>query len=208
MNFKKVILLTSLLLLVLACGNSPETAVTGVLNAMKGGDVQKLCEYWPQIEDEIGDLPASEVEEQFPAMPDMTWNILTTELSFNGESATVEVEIYLNADTVTKEFLCVLLQDKWVVDDMVSVVSAYVHRNTCRANMRVLASREVIYYADNNEYTNSIQELSMDGMVCPECKEDYEFVVRENGTEFYITCPCGHGSIDNGVPSWDDPNDE
>ena len=124
MTFKKSLLLTSLLLLVLACGNSPETAVTGFLNAMKEGDVQQLCEYGHGVEEEIGDLSVSEVEERFPANPDMSWKILTTEFSFNGESATVEVEVsYSNTTTITIIYTCAFLEDKWVVYDARPITS-------------------------------------------------------------------------------------
>ncbi len=74
----------------------------------------------------------------------------------------------------------------------------------CRANMRTIASQAVIFYATNERYPNSLEELGMAGIMCPGCGLAY--CLSGTANEFNISCPMplepNHGSIDNGVPSW------
>lgn len=79
-------------------------------------------------------------------------------------------------------------------------VSESAKMSSCRANMRTLASQEVIYYAEHDCYTESLAELGMSGIVCPECGQSYRVTV--SGDDLTIECPCGHGSIENGRASW------
>ena len=81
-----------------------------------------------------------------------------------------------------------------------SDVSESAKMNACRANMRTLASQEVIYFAEHDCYTESLAELGMSGIVCSECSQSYRITVR--GDDLTIECPCGHGSIENGRASW------
>jgi len=83
-----------------------------------------------------------------------------------------------------------------------SDVSERAKENACRANMRTIASQEVIYFATHETYTDNLDDLEMSGVMCPEGGEPYILRVEGGGTEFYISCPNGHGSIDNGIPSW------
>ncbi len=78
-------------------------------------------------------------------------------------------------------------------------------RDICRANMRTIASQEVVYFSANTEFTTNIDDLGMTGIVCPGCNEEYNITA---GTDSYgfiyysITCPELHGRINNGLPSW------
>ena len=78
------------------------------------------------------------------------------------------------------------------------------HEYECRANMRTIASQEVIYFANHGEYTENMEDIGMAGVVCPECGEPY--ILRAGGDKFYIECgkpsDPNHGCIDNGVASW------
>lgn len=82
----------------------------------------------------------------------------------------------------------------------------------CRANMRTIASQEVIYFAYNQEYTESLEELGLGNVTCPECYESYILQVNDEGNEYYLECgkpfDPNHGSINNGVPSWQEPTAE
>jgi len=78
-------------------------------------------------------------------------------------------------------------------------------QEACRANMRTIASQEVIYFACNDRYTENLQDLGLSGVVCPAFGETYILLVQEYD-EFYLACPlhgwANHGNIDNGVASW------
>ena len=83
----------------------------------------------------------------------------------------------------------------------------------CRANMRTIAGQMVVFFATNNYYPNTMEEIGMAGVVCPTHGNEYLLIGTES--EFYIECGLpqlpNHGNIDNGVPSWHnqhaDPND-
>lgn len=82
--------------------------------------------------------------------------------------------------------------------------SAYVDENSvecleCRANLRTIASQEVIYYAQNDRYTSSMEELGLGSMNCP-TGGGYRLTV--DGEHIRISCPNGHGSVDDGIVSW------
>ncbi|MCK5842441.1 MAG: hypothetical protein KAH31_09755, partial [Candidatus Sabulitectum sp.] len=69
----------------------------------------------------------------------------------------------------------------------------------CRNIMRSIAAQEVIYYATNECYTSSLTELNMAGVKSPDGEN---FSISATGDSYSITCPSGHGSINDGVPSW------
>lgn len=81
-------------------------------------------------------------------------------------------------------------------------------QSECRAIMRTIASQEVIYFAYNGKYTESLEDLEMEGIVCPQCGEPHILLVTGEGDEFFVGCPIEgwacHGFIDNGVASWHD----
>lgn len=83
-----------------------------------------------------------------------------------------------------------------------SDVSESARRNACRANMRTIASQEVIYFASSETYTTVLANIEMAGVVCP-TSAAYVLTVPTSD-EFNITCPTGHGDILNGVASWID----
>lgn len=91
-------------------------------------------------------------------------------------------------------------------------VSESAKRNACRANMRTIASQEVIYFAGNGNYTDVLGDLGMTGVVCPGAKVAHTLTVGALGgvvsQSFTITCPNSptHGNIDNGIASWQDSN--
>jgi prepilin-type N-terminal cleavage/methylation domain-containing protein len=87
-----------------------------------------------------------------------------------------------------------------------SDVSESAKRNACRANMRTLASQEVIYFASSSPsaYATSQSDLGMAGVSCPGSSTEYSFAGTTT-SHFYITCPQldpNHGHNSDGVASW------
>jgi prepilin-type N-terminal cleavage/methylation domain-containing protein len=87
-----------------------------------------------------------------------------------------------------------------------SDVSESARRNACRANMRTIASQEVIYFATSDTYTASLTAIEMSGVTCPTNNTAYTLAVVAS-EEFNITCANGHGAILNGVASWHDSSE-
>jgi type IV pilus assembly protein PilA len=96
-----------------------------------------------------------------------------------------------------------------------SDVSESAKRNACRANMRTLASQEVIYFASNNSKYGTVAAIGMTGVQCPTATSGYNVTIAAGSggaasTSITITCPVGgantHGNINNGVASWTDSN--
>ena len=92
-------------------------------------------------------------------------------------------------------------------------VSEAAKRNACRANMRTLASQEVIYFATSGMYTDDLDALGLSGVVCPGTGGAHTLTVGDLGMDpsasFTIACPQAspnHGDIDNGIASWQDFN--
>jgi prepilin-type N-terminal cleavage/methylation domain-containing protein len=89
-------------------------------------------------------------------------------------------------------------------------VSEAAKRNACRANMRTIASQEVIHFSSFGMYTDQLSVLNLEGVVCPGCDLPHEITVNalylDPSASFTITCPNtpSHGQIDNGVASWQD----
>jgi len=76
---------------------------------------------------------------------------------------------------------------------------------SCRSNMRSLATAQAMYYGNYDRYAGSALELEemMDNapsLRCPACTEPYE--IRSGGDSYTIQCPCGHGSVVDGICSW------
>lgn len=91
-------------------------------------------------------------------------------------------------------------------------VSEVARRNTCRSNMRTIASQEAIYFAGNGTYTENLVDMNLSGVICP-AGVNYSVSVGavlggDPGTSFTIECPTPavpvHGNIDNGIASWSD----
>lgn len=72
---------------------------------------------------------------------------------------------------------------------------------TCRANMRTIASQEVIYFAQHDRYAGSMEDLGLADMKCP-AYGSYVITVENNSTFFTVACPSDHGCITNGITSW------
>jgi len=90
-------------------------------------------------------------------------------------------------------------------------VSESAKRNACRANMRTVASQEVIYFASSNIYTDVLADLGLATVVCPGTGTAHTLTIGDIGggtsNSFLIECPQAapsHGSIDNGLASWID----
>ena len=73
-------------------------------------------------------------------------------------------------------------------------------KNACRANMRTIAGQETIYFAGHDTFTSDMSLIGMERVICP-TSTVYQVEVPESNV-FNITCPEGHGSINDGVPSW------
>ncbi|MFA5375941.1 MAG: hypothetical protein WC455_09380 [Dehalococcoidia bacterium] len=72
----------------------------------------------------------------------------------------------------------------------------------CRANMRTIASEELIYFAQHGRrYAESMADLGLADMKCP-AHGSYVITVENNSTFFTVACPGDHGSIANGITSW------
>lgn len=190
--------MTLLLVLLVGCTgkNAPEDAVNGFLSALRDGDYEALLQHCPSLDAEIGDLTPSELAAELPAQPDLTWEITSSEVSINGETAVVQVDI----DGNEMSYNCV--QDSngsWIVDEIENDSSSIAYENACRANMRTIASQEVIFYAEHGYYTESLHDLSLQGV---ECYEHGEYRITVDGDHVTISCPGNHGSIADGVCSW------
>lgn len=91
-------------------------------------------------------------------------------------------------------------------------VSESAKRNACRANMRTIASQEVIHFAQSGIYTASLAVLGMTGVECPSTSAAHTLAVGPIGgvaaQSFTITCANvpSHGNINNGIASWQDSN--
>ena len=87
-------------------------------------------------------------------------------------------------------------------------VSEAAKRNTCRSNMRTIASQESIYFASNGAFTDDMTLLGMVGVQCPgDGGTDFTFPGVTTYV-FNVQCVCvehgSHGHISNGVASWFD----
>ena len=90
-------------------------------------------------------------------------------------------------------------------------VSESAKRNACRANMRTLASQEVIYFARSGVYTANKTTLGMASVTCPSAGDITLAVGPMGGVaaqSFSVTCTTApsHGNINNGTASWTDSN--
>jgi prepilin-type N-terminal cleavage/methylation domain-containing protein len=75
-------------------------------------------------------------------------------------------------------------------------------RNACRANMRTIASQQVMYLMQHSTYAQDLDELGLSGVLCP---SRTQYTITGTSTVFTIECnsPTGsHGNIDNGIASW------
>ena len=97
-----------------------------------------------------------------------------------------------------------------------SDISESAKRNACRANLRTIASQEVIYFASNLNQYGSLVDIDMTGVRCPTAGSGtaYTVTLAANptgvpNTSITITCPAtpSHGNIDNGVASWVDSSE-
>jgi len=82
-----------------------------------------------------------------------------------------------------------------------SDVSESAKRNACRANIRTIAGQETIYFAGNNTYAGTLLLLGMSGVQCPSTGA---YDVNATVSTYDISCPNGHGMIDDGIPTWHD----
>jgi prepilin-type N-terminal cleavage/methylation domain-containing protein len=85
-----------------------------------------------------------------------------------------------------------------------SDVSESARRNACRANMRTIASQEVIYFAASDTYTTDMNDIGMSGVVCP---QNTPYTLSATTLVFNISCTNVHGAIYNGVATWLDSSE-
>jgi len=88
-------------------------------------------------------------------------------------------------------------------------VSESTARNACRANMRTIASQEVIYFMHHMVYTDDMAALGLSSVMCPRGIPYAVSVAEYNGVpdaSYLIVCENDptHGNIDNGIASWRD----
>lgn len=76
-------------------------------------------------------------------------------------------------------------------------VSSSAKQNACRANMRTLASQQSIFFSDNDFYASTLDDLGIPNLSCPSGTISDGYEISGNEEEFRITCPLGHGYIDN-----------
>lgn len=83
-------------------------------------------------------------------------------------------------------------------------VASWHESGDCCANMTTIASQCVLFFAGHSRYPESLEEIGMASVTCPECGNPY--IYYGDSKAFYVECGLptdpNHGYIDNGVPSW------
>jgi general secretion pathway protein G len=78
---------------------------------------------------------------------------------------------------------------------------------SCRMKLASIATAEEMFYAKRGHYSqNRNSELTpylknVDRLVCPKSKEP--FVISSADSTYRVSCPAGHGFIDDGAASWE-----
>lgn len=106
--------------LLIACGgggsSNPEAAVKGMFDAMKAGDLDAMMEYMPEAErQELTDEDREMAEGMLGMLSEMEYEILGSEVSEDGETATVTVEMTFMGQTQEEEIDLMKENGKWVV---------------------------------------------------------------------------------------------
>lgn len=75
-------------------------------------------------------------------------------------------------------------------------------RATCRANMRTIASQQVIYIVKYSTYADNLDDLGLSGVMCPS-RQPYTITGTASSYSIHCIAPdVAHGNIVNGVISW------
>ena len=169
-----ITVLTLTLMLIFACGSQgPESAVDSLLSAVQDGDIDAIMNASGTLAAEYGEMTRSEAEEMFPGVSDLEWEILESEVTVNGRSATVLVRMwspYLEDSPEVMEFSLTNSSDHWQVDDMINLSAELrAEEAECRLNMANISTGQRIYLSRNGEYAETISDLEYyDYMSCPE----------------------------------------
>ncbi len=199
MFLKKTILLTSFVLLLLACGNSPEASSIDFTTAYFEGDIEKMCELSSTYSNVLGAMTMSEAKEEYPPQPEFEIEVLSTEVTVNGNNATVEIIVYNDVDTVEVEVACRSVEGEWTVNELTVSQSYRLNQYLCSSWVKALAWSESYYFQEHGVFTTNLSlTLGSEGYrLCPQCDEEYEISV--SGDSFSIKCPYGHDGIENGI---------
>ena len=75
-------------------------------------------------------------------------------------------------------------------------------RSACRANMRTIASQQVIYIVRNSVYADNLGDLGLAGVTCPS-GQPYDITGTAQSYSIHCTAPdVNHGNIVDGIISW------
>ncbi len=78
---------------------------------------------------------------------------------------------------------------------------------SCRMRLANIATAEEMHYAKHGRYTeNRNSDLTpylknIDRLMCPKSKEPY--IIAATDSTYKVSCPSGHGHIDEGAASWE-----
>ena len=111
-------------------------------------------------------------------------------------------------------FLEVLIVAAIIAIAVIVVINQFGHvraRNTmelCHKNMKAMEWAEKLYYREHQSYTTNLDELEkyiehIDELNCPTDQSPYEIELTEFGFAVMEGGPGNHGSITDGVPSWE-----
>ncbi len=112
-------------LVLMACGgggasaSNPEDAVNGFLSAMKDADIDAMMQYVPEAErEEMTDEDKAMAEGMLGMMSDLDWTITGSEVSEDGNSATVTVELSVMDMPAEEEEIALIKEGGgWVISE-------------------------------------------------------------------------------------------
>lgn len=108
----------------MACsGGGPEDAVSGMLDALKDRDIDAMMQYIPEVARSMYESLTEEAREDmfsrmYPDLPeDLEFNIIDSEVSEDGNSATITGELSSSSlgQSIEQTFTLVLEDGNWVI---------------------------------------------------------------------------------------------
>ena len=106
--------------LLIACGgggaSNPEAAVKGMFDAMKSGDIDGMMQYMPADErEELSDEEREMAQGMMAMFAELEYEIVGSEVSEDGETATVTVKITFMGETEEDDIDLMMEDGSWVV---------------------------------------------------------------------------------------------